>query len=141
MMSFLLLIGLLLLWIGYTAYNRARRNEVCFILARTLDAPVDSEVQIDNAFAAAHGCKPPAKLETGRWPLGLELVVKAFRVAGEQRLLRLMSQIVKETGTTFEQNLLGARGIDTIEPANIEALLSTQFTGEQNAKVKFPSPC
>jgi hypothetical protein len=139
MMSFLLLIGLLVLWVGYTAYNRARRNEVCFILTRTLVALVDSEVQADIAFAAARGCKPPAKLETGRWPLGLELVFKAFRVAGEQRLLHLMNDIIKETGTTFEQNLLGARGVDTVEPANIEAILSTQFTGGQNSEVSFRS--
>jgi hypothetical protein len=78
-------------------------------------------------------------LETGRWPLGLELVVKAFRVAGEQRLLRLMNEIVKETGTTFEQILLGARGIDTVEPANIEAVLSTQFTGGQHTQVNILS--
>ena len=98
------------------------------VLAGTLGTFIDCDVQTDNAFAAAHGCKPPARLETGRWPLGLEIVVKAFRVAGEQRLLRLMNEIVKETGTTFEQILLGARGIDTVEPANIEAVLSTQFT-------------
>ncbi|KAK0116170.1 hypothetical protein ONS95_013200 [Cadophora gregata] len=30
---------------------------------------------------------------------------------------------------TFEQNLLGVSGIDTIDPKNIEAVLSTQFTG------------
>lgn len=71
------------------------------------------------------------KLGTGRWPWGLELISKAFRVASEQRLLRLMNDIVKETGTTFEQNLLGARGIDTVDPVNIEAVLSTQFTGQQ----------
>ena len=98
------------------------------VLAGTLGTFIDCDVQTDNAFAAAHGCKPPARLETGRWPLGLEIVVKAFRVAGEQRLLRLMNEIVKETGTTFEQILLGARGVDTVEPANIEAVLSTQFT-------------
>jgi cytochrome P450 len=35
--------------------------------------------------------------------------------------------VVEESGTTFEQNLLGSRGIGTIEPENIEAILLTNF--------------
>ena len=34
---------------------------------------------------------------------------------------------MEESGITFEQNLLGSRAIDTIDPKNIEAVLSTQF--------------
>jgi hypothetical protein len=68
-------------------------------------------------------------LDTGRWPLGLELIVHAFRSAREQRLLRLMSEIAQKTGPTFEQRLLGIRGIDTVEPVNVEAILSKQFYG------------
>jgi hypothetical protein len=68
-------------------------------------------------------------LDTGRWPLGLELIVHAFRSAREQRLLRLMSELVHKTGPTFEQRLLGIRGIDTVDPINIEAILSKQFSG------------
>jgi len=37
--------------------------------------------------------------------------------------------VVEDSGTTFEQNLLGARGIDTIDPENIEAILSKKFNG------------
>lgn len=96
-----------------------------------LAALANAKTQSDNAFAVAHRCRSVPKLDTGRWPLGLGLIITAFRVANEQRLLRFMNEIVEKTGNTFEQNLLGARGIDTVEPANIEALLSTQFTGQR----------
>lgn len=85
--------------------------------------------QVEHTFAIARGCQDPPSLDTGRWPLGLELIIKAFRTANEQRLLRLMVDIVETTGPTFEQKLLGFRGIDTVEPVNIEAVLSKQFTG------------
>lgn len=45
----------------------------------------------------------------------------------------MLNDIVDRTGTTFEQNLLGMRGIDTVDPVNIEAILSKQFTGQQLA--------
>jgi len=39
-------------------------------------------------------------------------------------------EIVDKVGVpTFEQRLLGARVINTIDPKNIEAILSTQFNG------------
>lgn len=53
----------------------------------------------------------------------------AFHSAREQCLLRVMSEIVQKTGPTFEQRLLGFRGIDTVDPVNIEAILSKQFDG------------
>lgn len=39
-------------------------------------------------------------------------------------------QIVEDNGNTFEQRLLGTSGIDTIDPVNIEAVLSKQFNGK-----------
>lgn len=59
----------------------------------------------------------------------MELIVKAFKTASEQRLLRLFVDVVKNTGHTFEQRLLGTSGIDTIDPVNLEAVLSKQFDG------------
>ena len=85
---------------------------------------------MDEDWAFGQGCQPPQKLNTGTWPLGLQLITQAFRVASEQRLLRMLNDIVDRTGTTFEQNLLGMRGIDTVDPVNIEAILSKQFTGQ-----------
>ncbi|KAL1626012.1 hypothetical protein SLS56_007070 [Neofusicoccum ribis] len=61
------------------------------------------------------------------WPLGLDLIVDAFRAAASGRILALFDLLVSRTGTTFEQRLLGISGIDTIDPENIEAVLSSQF--------------
>ena len=63
-----------------------------------------------------------------KWPLGLDLLVKAFRHAREMQVLQFFLDVVEGSGTTFEQNLLGARGVDTIDPKNIEAVLSTNFS-------------
>lgn len=38
-------------------------------------------------------------------------------------------EVMAENGNTFEQNLLFAPSIDTIDPENIKAILSTQFEG------------
>ncbi|KAL9109660.1 MAG: hypothetical protein Q9227_005698 [Pyrenula ochraceoflavens] len=80
----------------------------------------------DEQFAIQHGCEP-LKTWNAKWPMGLDLFVKAFRYAKAEQILRFFLDVVERSGTTFEQNLLGARGIDTVEPRNIEALLSTQF--------------
>lgn len=63
-------------------------------------------------------------------PLGLDMLLKAFHYERKQQILQFFLDVVAESGNTFEQNLLFARGIDTIEPRNIEAVLSTQFAGQ-----------
>jgi hypothetical protein len=45
------------------------------------------------------------------------------------QILHFFLEVVEESGTTFEQSLLGGRGIGTVEPRNIEAILSTNFNG------------
>lgn len=55
--------------------------------------------------------------------------MSAFQAAKQGRILQYFDALVSRTGHTFEQRLLGVSGIDTIDPANIEAVLSTQFKG------------
>ncbi|MCJ1366417.1 hypothetical protein MMC16_005545 [Acarospora aff. strigata] len=82
----------------------------------------------DALFAEEHRCLPLAKLET-KWPLGLDLIWTAFKHARAHRILRFFVRVVEDTGrSTFEQNLLGTTGVDTVEPKNIESVLATQFT-------------
>ncbi|KAL2784343.1 n-alkane-inducible cytochrome P450 [Aspergillus keveii] len=78
-------------------------------------------------IVTANGCLPPRKW-CSAWPLGLDLLVKAFEYDRRQQILKFFLEVVARSGTTFEQSLLFAHGIDTIEPRNIQALLSTQFT-------------
>lgn len=83
-------------------------------------------IQNEQQFAAQHGCKPLRPWKS-TWPFGLDLLLKAFRYAREERILSLFLDVVDDSGTTFEQSLLGARGIDTVDPENIEAILSKDF--------------
>jgi hypothetical protein len=84
--------------------------------------------QLDEQFAASKGCQP-LKRWNSKWPQGLDLLVKAFRYSRKEQILQLFLDVVAESGITFEQQLLFSLGVDTIEPRNIEAILSTQFTG------------
>ncbi|PLB34797.1 cytochrome P450 [Aspergillus candidus] len=86
-----------------------------------------NERRIDEQFAAAHGCQP-LKPWTSKWPLGLDLLFKAFEYDRRQQILRFFLDVISQSGNTFEQKLLFSRGIDTIEPRNIEAILSSQFS-------------
>lgn len=63
------------------------------------------------------------------WPLGLDVLAKAARHARGNTILKFFLGVVEEKGSTFEQKLLGARGIDTIDPKNTETVLFTKYTG------------
>jgi len=82
----------------------------------------------ERLFAQEHNCLP-LKPWKARWPLGLDMLANAFQYSRRKQVLQFFLDVVAESGTTFEQNLLGARGIDTIDPRNIEAILSTNFNG------------
>lgn len=86
------------------------------------------KIQIERRFAAKHGCQP-LRAWKAKWPLGLDMLMKAFNYSRRMQILQFFLEVVDTSGTTFEQNLLGARGIDTIDPRNIEAILSTNFDG------------
>jgi len=62
----------------------------------------------------------------------LDLVFDAFRKIGEKQALQWFVEIFEQTGPTFEQHILGAKGIDTVEPDNIESILSTRFSSKKN---------
>ncbi|KAK1756234.1 cytochrome P450 [Echria macrotheca] len=85
-----------------------------------------ARAESERLFALSHGCLPPARWGA-KYPLGLDYLFKAFKYSRQQQVLQFFLDVVAESGTTFEQNLLGSRAIDTIDPANIEAILSTNF--------------
>ncbi|KAL1882906.1 hypothetical protein Daus18300_000544 [Diaporthe australafricana] len=80
----------------------------------------------ERQFAAEKGCLPP-KTWNSTWPLGLDMLAKAAKYARTEQILQFFLDVVDDNGTTFVQELLGAAGIDTIDPENIEAVLSTNF--------------
>ncbi|KAI9718169.1 MAG: hypothetical protein M1828_006801 [Chrysothrix sp. TS-e1954] len=81
----------------------------------------------DERFAVSKGCRPVRKWNA-KWPLGLDMLVKAFKHGREEKILRWFLDVVADNGVTFEQKLLFARGVNTTEPPNIETILSSQFS-------------
>jgi len=59
----------------------------------------------------------------------LDVLVSALKFAREKRVLQFFLDVVDQNGTTFEQNLLGGRSVNTVDPENIKAILSTNFNG------------
>jgi hypothetical protein len=47
------------------------------------------------------------------------------------QILHFFLEVVEESGSTFEQSLLGSRGVGTVDPQNIEAILSVNFNGRK----------
>ncbi|KAM7195406.1 Cytochrome P450 [Rhypophila sp. PSN 637] len=80
----------------------------------------------EQEFVQKHGCQP-LKPWKARWPLGLDVLISALRFAREKRILQFFLEVVDQNGTTFEQNLLGGRAVNTVDPENIKAILSTNF--------------
>ncbi|KAF2963475.1 hypothetical protein GQX73_g10098 [Xylaria multiplex] len=84
------------------------------------------ELQVERQFALQNGCKP-LRPWNAKWPLGLDLFFKALRVSNEGHILKFFQTIVDECGSTFVQHLFAVPGIDTIDPENLEVVLSTNF--------------
>lgn len=78
---------------------------------------------------AEKGIKDPPMLQY-RWPLALDLILGAQDADRNDKILHFFDKLIRQTGTTFGQTVLGARGIGTIDPVNIEAVLNSQFTGK-----------
>lgn len=58
------------------------------------------------------------------------MLIKIIKGDREMRLLSLINECCDKTGNTFEQQLLGGRGFVTIDPRNVEAILSSNFDGK-----------
>ena len=86
------------------------------------------EEQADELFAERHGCLPAPRIENQR-PWGVDRLEQIFRGDRESRLMELFLFHFRQTGNTVEQVFIGSTAFDTIEPANLEAILSTKFQG------------
>lgn len=59
----------------------------------------------------------------------MDRLEQIFRGDRESRLMELFLFHFRQTGNTIEQVFIGTTAFDTIEPANLEAMLSTKFKG------------
>jgi hypothetical protein len=90
-----------------------------------------------EALAQQHGCLPPPLLENQR-PLGVDRLEQIFRANTESRLMELFLFHFRQTGNTLKQCFLMTPAYGTIDPANLEAILSTNFKG--NTFIIFSLP-
>ena len=60
----------------------------------------------------------------------MDLVINAFRIIAKKQALQWFHELFEQTGPTFETNILGSKGFATIEPDNIESILSSKFLGK-----------
>ena len=82
----------------------------------------------ESNLSSQHNCQPPPVLR-GTWPLSLDLLVKCVKADNANQILRFFISVLENTGYTHAQLLFGLRSINTVEPQNIEVILSTQFKG------------
>ncbi len=63
------------------------------------------------------------------WPLALDLLKKQYDALPSRRILAFQSQYFNQIGPNMRIRLFGGDGYVTIDPKNIEAILSTHFEG------------
>lgn len=64
-----------------------------------------------------------------KWPFALDVLKRQYDANSGQRLLAFQTHFFDKLGPNMELKLLGAVGYMTIEPKNVEALLSSRFEG------------
>ena len=121
----------------WTLTQHIRSKQVSHELSS--DAVTRSELTPEKAetlFEKSHRCGAPCQLRT-KWPLALDLVFEAFRTIREKRTLQWFVGWLDRMGPTFELDALGAKVIYTVEPDNIETILSSHFTGKGSKLLLF----
>lgn len=64
-----------------------------------------------------------------KWPLGLDVLKAQYKANADQRLLAYQQPTIDNLGPSFAVKLLGAVGYTTMDPENVEAVLSSKFSG------------
>ena len=132
----LVILSALYCWI---LINKYRTRQVRLVLL-TNKIPGLYVQQSHKLFAQQYGCLPAPRIQNQR-PWGVDRLEQIFRGDRESRLNELFLFHFRQTGCTVEQVLIGTTAFDTIEPANLEALLSTKFKGisqTRNSKTLLP---
>ncbi|KAM3065257.1 hypothetical protein ACMFMG_004357 [Clarireedia jacksonii] len=80
----------------------------------------------DIEFGKSHGCLPPPRIIHSRM-FGLDGVKMVFEADSESRLMEHFWEILRKFGMTVDDVSLAMHSFLTIEPENIQCLLSTKF--------------
>lgn len=80
----------------------------------------------DQKLINQHGCRRAPKLRNW-WPLGIDRLIQIWQADSDQRLMELFTFHFRDVGNTLEQRFLGTRAFGTIEPKNLEAMMSSNI--------------
>ncbi|KAK8035337.1 hypothetical protein PG993_010332 [Apiospora rasikravindrae] len=122
MLAIAIIVGFLLFEVGRRFYNSKR------------------QLQELDLTGSQHGCQPPPLLENQR-PLGIDRLEQIFRANSESRLMELFLFHFRQTGWTLKQIFLATPAYGTVDPENLEAILSTKFQDFDNGPrrdITFP---
>ncbi|KAF6231018.1 hypothetical protein HO173_010718 [Letharia columbiana] len=86
-----------------------------------------AKYRADIEFGRLNDCQPPAFILSYKWPLALDIVKRGFKAGRQKKLLSLFTEYFDQLGPTVELTILGGIGFATMDPENIEAVLSTHF--------------
>ncbi|KAJ5984237.1 hypothetical protein N7481_006336 [Penicillium waksmanii] len=96
---------------------------IAWVLCRAQEAL--TAYKVDRSIGHQNGCKKAPRLKN-RWPLGVDRLIQIWTADADQRLMDLFTFHFKDVGTTLEQKFLGTIAFGTIEPRNLEAMMSSQ---------------
>ena len=64
-----------------------------------------------------------------KWPWGFDVLKAQFENAANKSLFAFQQPYMDKLGPNFSMTLLGNTGYTTLDPDNIEAILSSKFEG------------
>lgn len=67
-----------------------------------------------------------------KWPLGIDVLRAQLAAIADNRLFAYQQPFIDDLGPNFMIKMLGAMGYTTIDPKNLEAMLSTRFEGTRS---------
>jgi cytochrome P450 len=79
------------------------------------------------AFASANQCDDAPKRRQRWWMFGADAIYESWLWKKEHRYLELLQKNFNDYGKTYTSNVLGVNKLTTIEPANLEAILKTNW--------------
>ncbi|CAF9938570.1 hypothetical protein IMSHALPRED_000851 [Imshaugia aleurites] len=62
-----------------------------------------------------------------KWPLGIDVLRSQLAAIADDRLFAYQQPFIDKLGPSFTLDMLGATGYTTMDPMNLEAMLSTRF--------------
>ena len=86
-------------------------------------------LQAENLFGERQGCQRMKAKYLCRWPLGLDVLYAQYTAIVEKRLLAFQQRYIDDLGPNLEIEILGSVGYTTLDPQNVETILSIRFDG------------